>query len=93
MNNFHIYEEVGRGKDSVVYKVSMKVHLKQVYNLIYVQQGRKKKTVEYVAVKSVEKFRRRKVLNEVSKQTQPSFFRTDMSNLIINLFCVGSNLP
>jgi len=22
MNNFHIYEEVGRGKDSVVYKVS-----------------------------------------------------------------------
>jgi hypothetical protein len=29
-------------------------------------QGRKKKTVEYVAVKSVEKFRRRKVLNEVS---------------------------
>ena len=21
MNNFHIYEEVGRGKDSVVYKV------------------------------------------------------------------------
>ena len=37
MNNFHIYEEVGRGKDSVVYKVSMKVHLKQVYNLIYVQ--------------------------------------------------------
>ena len=49
MNNFHIYEEVGRGKDSVVYK------------------GRKKKTVEYVAVKSVEKFRRKKVLNEVSQ--------------------------
>jgi serine/threonine-protein kinase ULK4 len=47
MNNFHIYEEVGRGKDSVVYK------------------GRKKKTIEYVAVKSVEKFRRKKVLNEV----------------------------
>lgn len=23
MNNFHIYEEVGRGKDSVVYKVSL----------------------------------------------------------------------
>lgn len=22
MNNFHIYEEVGRGKDSVVYKVN-----------------------------------------------------------------------
>jgi len=24
MNNFHIYEEVGRGKYSVVYKVSKK---------------------------------------------------------------------
>ena len=32
----------------------------------FCQQGRKKKTVEYVAVKSVEKFRRKKVLNEVS---------------------------
>lgn len=49
MNNFHIYEEVGKGKFSVVYK------------------GRKKKTIDYVAVKSVEKNRRKKVLNEVSK--------------------------
>ena len=47
MNNFHIYEEVGRGKNSVVYK------------------GRRKKTIDYVAVKSVEKSRRKKVLNEV----------------------------
>jgi len=47
MNNYHIYEEVGRGQHSVVYK------------------GRKKKTFEYVAVKSVEKSRRKKVLNEV----------------------------
>lgn len=29
MNNFHIYEEVGRGKYSVVYKVS--VHLKSFF--------------------------------------------------------------
>jgi len=29
MNNFHIYEEVGRGKDSVVYKVSNPLNLKQ----------------------------------------------------------------
>jgi serine/threonine-protein kinase ULK4 len=49
MNNFHIYEEVGKGKFSVVYK------------------GRKKKTIDYVAVKSVEKNRRKKVLNEVSE--------------------------
>lgn len=47
MNNFHIYEEVGRGKFSVVYK------------------GRKKKSIDYVAVKSIEKNRRKKVLNEV----------------------------
>lgn len=47
MNNFHIYEEIGRGNFSVVYK------------------GRKKKTIEYVAVKSVERGRRRKLMNEV----------------------------
>lgn len=47
MNNYHIYEEIGRGKYSVVYK------------------GRRKKSVEYLAVKSVEKSRRKKVLNEV----------------------------
>ena len=47
MNNFHIYEEVGRSKYSVVYK------------------GRKKKSIDYVAVKSIEKTRRKKVLNEV----------------------------
>ncbi len=29
------------------------------------RQGRRKKTIEYVAVKSVEKNRRKKVLNEV----------------------------
>ena len=58
MNNFHIYEEVGRGKYSVVYKVSLQP--------LTIVQGRKKKTIEYVAVKSVEKSRRKKVLNEVS---------------------------
>ena len=47
MNNYHIYDEIGRGKSSVVYK------------------GRKKKTIEYLAVKSVEKSRRNKILNEV----------------------------
>ena len=48
MNNLHIYEEIGRGKYSVVYK------------------GRIKKTIEYVAVKSVEKSRKKKIHNEVS---------------------------
>jgi serine/threonine-protein kinase ULK4 len=47
MNNYHIYEEIGRGKYSVVYK------------------GRKKKTIEFVAVKSVDRLRRKKLMNEV----------------------------
>ena len=37
MEDYHIYEEIGRGKHSVVYK------------------GRKKRSIQYVAVKSVEK--------------------------------------
>ncbi|KAJ1283149.1 hypothetical protein BS78_03G106800 [Paspalum vaginatum] len=47
MNNFHVYEAIGRGKHSTVYK------------------GRKKKTIEYFAVKSVDKSQRSKVVNEV----------------------------
>ena len=71
MNNFHIYEEVGRGKFSVVYKVT--------YPCLTPFQGRKKKTIDYVAVKSVEKNRRKKVLNEVSPRLRSS--------------CKGQNLP
>ena len=48
MNNYHIYEEVGRGKYSVVYK------------------GRKKKSIEYVAVKSVDRSRKKKLMDEVN---------------------------
>ena len=47
MNEYHIYEELGKGTQSVVYK------------------GRKHKSVEYVAVKSVEKKQMDKVLHEV----------------------------
>ena len=53
MNNFHVYEEIGKGKYSTVYKVKKKL------------QGRKKKLLEYVAVKSIDKSRKNKVLNEV----------------------------
>jgi len=48
MDNYHFYEEVGRGKYSVVYK------------------GRKKKSIEYVAVKSIERSRKKKLEQEVS---------------------------
>lgn len=37
MDNFHLYDEVGRGRQSIVYK------------------GRRKRTVAFVAIKSVEK--------------------------------------
>ena len=47
MENYHIYEEKGRGEHCVVYK------------------GREKKTVNYVAIKSVDKGRLDKVLHEV----------------------------
>ena len=47
MNNYHIYDEIGRGKGSVVYK------------------GRKRRTIEYVAVKSVDLKHKNRVLNEV----------------------------
>lgn len=48
MNNYHLYEEIGHGKCSSVYK------------------GRKRHTIRYVAVKSIEKNRRDKVMAEVS---------------------------
>ncbi|CAF1697853.1 unnamed protein product [Brassica oleracea var. botrytis] len=47
MNQYHIYEAIGHGKCSTVYK------------------GRKKKTIEYFACKSVDKSRKSKVLQEV----------------------------
>lgn len=47
MNNYHIYEKVGQGKHSTVYK------------------GRKKKTIQYYAIKSVDKNQKNRVLQEV----------------------------
>eukprot|EP00668_Euglena_longa_P012359 GGOE01014804.1.p1 GENE.GGOE01014804.1~~GGOE01014804.1.p1 ORF type:complete len:1299 (-),score=455.54 GGOE01014804.1:132-4028(-) len=47
MQNYQIYEEIGKGKVSTVYK------------------GRKKRSIDYYAVKSIEKSQRAKVLNEV----------------------------
>ena len=48
MDNFHIYEEIGRGKSSTVFK------------------GRRKRSVEYVAIKSVDKEgAMEKILHEV----------------------------
>ncbi|KAK1358990.1 hypothetical protein POM88_043464 [Heracleum sosnowskyi] len=46
MNHFHIYEAIGHGKYSTVYK------------------GRKKKSIEYFAIKSVDKSHKSKILQE-----------------------------
>lgn len=48
MGDCSIYEEIGRGKHSVIYK------------------GRKKKTIHYYAIKSVDKSQKPRVLQEVS---------------------------
>ena len=48
MNNYHLYEEIGHGKLSTVYK------------------GRRRGTIQYVAIKSVDKTKRSRVMNEVS---------------------------
>ncbi|GJP67465.1 hypothetical protein CLOP_g24285 [Closterium sp. NIES-67] len=47
MNQYHIYDQIGKGRHSVVYK------------------GRKKKTVQYFAIKSIEKCEKPRVLQEV----------------------------
>ena len=51
MNNYHLYEEIGHGKHSTVYK------------------GRQRGSIQYFAIKSVDKSKRSRVLNEVSLST------------------------
>jgi serine/threonine-protein kinase ULK4 len=83
MDNYHIYEELGRGTNSIVYK------------------GRKKKSIEYVAVKCVEKGMMEKVLNEVQimhKLECPhtlsfdSWYETRNHIWMIVEYCAGGNL-
>ncbi|XP_010938695.1 serine/threonine-protein kinase RUNKEL [Elaeis guineensis] len=83
MNNYHVYEAIGRGKHSVVYK------------------GRKKKTIEYYAVKSVEKSQRSKVLQEVRMLHSldhpnvlkfDSWYETSAHLWLVLEYCVGGDL-
>ncbi|EPS71184.1 hypothetical protein M569_03574, partial [Genlisea aurea] len=83
MNHYHIYEAVGRGKYSTVYK------------------GRKKKTIEYFAIKSVDKSHRNKVLQEVRilhTLDHPNvlkfyfWYETSAHLWLVLEYCVGGDL-
>ncbi|WZZ90821.1 hypothetical protein YC2023_119400 [Brassica napus] len=83
MNQYHIYEAIGHGKCSTVYK------------------GRKKKTIEYFACKSVEKSRKSKVLQEVRilhSLNHPNvlkfyaWYETSAHMWLVLEYCVGGDL-
>ncbi|XP_051152615.1 serine/threonine-protein kinase RUNKEL [Andrographis paniculata] len=83
MNHYHIYEAIGRGKYSTVYK------------------GRKKKTIEYFAIKSVDKSHKTKVLQEVrvlhtldhhNVLRFYSWYETSAHLWLVLEYCVGGDL-
>ncbi|XWS08653.1 hypothetical protein CRYUN_Cryun40dG0020000 [Craigia yunnanensis] len=83
MNHYHIYEAIGRGKHSTVYK------------------GRKKMTIEYFAIKSVDKSQRSKVLQEVRilhSLNDPnilkfySWYETSAHLWLVLEYCTGGDL-
>ncbi|KAE8076880.1 hypothetical protein FH972_015503 [Carpinus fangiana] len=83
MNHYHIYQAIGRGKYSTVYK------------------GRKKKTIEYYAIKSVDKSQKSKVLQEVRNlhsMDHPnvlkfvSWYETSAHLWLVLEYCVGGDL-
>ncbi|KAF4745570.1 Serine threonine kinase [Perkinsus olseni] len=84
MNNYHLYEEIGHGKYTVVYK------------------GRKRYSIEYVGVKSTEKCRRSRVMNEVAVLNDikghfnvlrfHNWYETRNHLWIITEYCAGGDL-
>lgn len=83
MNNYQIYDEIGKGRNSVVYK------------------GRKKKSIEYFAIASIEKSQRQKVLTSVQFLRSLShrnvlkfhnWYETNNHLWVITEYCIGGDL-
>lgn len=83
MNQYHIYEKIGKGKHSVVYK------------------GRKKKSIQYHAIKSVDKSQKARVLQEVRTMHALdhknilkffAWYETTNHLWLILEYCVGGDL-
>ncbi|WIA17198.1 hypothetical protein OEZ85_014081 [Tetradesmus obliquus] len=83
MNQYHIYEKIGKGKHSVVYK------------------GRKKKNIQYHAIKSVDKSQKARVLQEVRTMHALdhknilkffAWYETTNHLWLILEYCVGGDL-
>ncbi|KAK6913819.1 Protein kinase domain [Dillenia turbinata] len=83
MNQYHVYEAIGRGKCSTVYK------------------GRMKKTIEYFAIKSVDKSQKNKILQEVRilhALDHPNvikfhaWYETSAHLWLVLEYCVGGDL-
>eukprot|EP00898_Chlorokybus_atmophyticus_P000048 jgi/Chlat1/1043/Chrsp110S01535 len=83
MNQYHIYETIGKGQHSTVYK------------------GRRKKSIAYFAVKSVDKSQRPRVLQEVRTLHSLShtnvlrfyaWYETSNHLWLILEYCVGGDL-
>lgn len=65
-----IYEKIGRGKHSTVYK------------------GRKKKSIQYYAIKSVEKSQKNRVLQEVSESDAREYCKLSCTTRDTQRACV-----
>jgi len=83
MDQYHFYDEIGKGRHSQVYK------------------GRQKKTVEYVAIKRVDKSQMDRVVNEVQimhRLSSPhtlkfhSWYETRNNLWLILEYCTGGDL-
>ncbi|ESL09483.1 protein kinase [Trypanosoma rangeli SC58] len=83
MNNYQIYDEVGKGRLSTVYK------------------GRRKKTIEYYAISSIDKSRRQRVLTNVRFLRSAdhrrmvkfhNWYETNNHLWVITELCVGGDM-